>query len=164
MQKKQTFLPDPTAAIASCHKVSEVELIYRTKVKIQDRPMVHQPKDLLFIFLMYWNLDKIELIEEFKLLLMNRANRVIGIYEVSSGGLNGTVADQRLIFAAALKAGASGICLCHNHPSGNIQPSEHDKRLTRQVKEGGVILNITLIDHLIIAKESYYSFAEEGLL
>ncbi len=84
--------------------------------------------------------------------------------EVSTGGISGTVADPKLIFVAALKAGASGMIVSHNHPSGNLTPSQADMELTRKLKEGGKLLEIQLLDHIIMTSESYYSFADEGLL
>ena len=89
---------------------------------------------------------------------------MLGIYEVFSGGISGTVVDLRLIFAAALKANAVSLIMIHNHPSGQIKPSEADKQITRKVKEAGGILDIALLDHLIITPETYYSFADDGAL
>jgi DNA repair protein RadC len=84
---------------------------------------------------------------------------------VSKGGISGTVTDVRVILQAAIKANASGIIACHNHPSGNIQPSESDSRLTQKIKEAGQVMDIQLLDHLIITTEGkYYSFADNGLL
>ena len=102
--------------------------------------------------------------EQFKILLLNRANKVLGIYEVSTGGMSGTVADPKLIFATALKACASSIILSHNHPSGNLKPSNADLQLTQKVKEGGKLLDIEVYDHIILTTEGYYSFADEGQL
>jgi DNA repair protein RadC len=103
------------------------------------------------------------------MLLLNRANKVLGIFEVSSGSATGTVADPKLVFAAAIKTNACGIILAHyvkahNHPSGNLQPSQADIDLTRRMKEGGKLLEIQLLDHVILTSEGYYSFADEGLL
>jgi DNA repair protein RadC len=112
-----------------------------------------------------WDLDSIEHIEEFKLLLMNRSNSVLGIMPVSKGGLSGTVTDVRLIYQGAIKANASGIIVCHNHPSGNLNPSESDTKLTQKIKEAGMLMDIQLLDHLIIiSDDKYYSFADNGLL
>lgn len=102
--------------------------------------------------------------EEFWILLLNRANRIIGKKGISKGGIAGTVVDPKIIFREALEARASGIILCHNHPSGNTQPSEADVQLTKKIKEAGRNLEITVLDHLIIAGSSFYSFADEGVL
>lgn len=143
-------------------QVSEVELIYKSKVKAAERPQVSTSKEVYELFKQYWDKNKIELVEQFKVLLLNRANKVLGIYEMSTGGFSGTIADPKLIFAVALKAAASHIILAHNHPSGNLQPSIGDKQLTQKIKEGGRLLDIDVMDHLIISVEGYYSFAEEG--
>jgi DNA repair protein RadC len=112
-----------------------------------------------------WDQDSIEHIEEFKLLLMNRSNSVLGIMPVSKGGLSGTVTDVRLIYQGAIKANASGIIVCHNHPSGNLNPSESDTKITQKIKDAGLLMDIQLLDHLILTMDgSYYSFADNGLL
>src|SRR4030043_1784557 len=97
-----------------------------------------------------WDLDSIEHIEEFKLMLMTRSNKVLGIASISKGGISGTVSDIRIILQYAIKSNASGIIICHNHPSGNLQPSESDIAITRKVKESGSVMDIQLLDHLII--------------
>ncbi len=102
------------------------------------------------------------LYEEFWILLLNRANHVITKYQVSKGGVTGTVVDPRIIFKKSVEVMASGIILCHNHPSGNKQPSDADLTLTKKLKEGGRLLDIQVLDHIIIAGENYYSFADEG--
>ncbi|MFT4031185.1 MAG: DNA repair protein RadC [Siphonobacter sp.] len=100
--------------------------------------------------------------EEFWLLLLNRANQVIRPIQVSSGGVSGTVADPKIIFKFALEHLASSIILAHNHPSGNLQPSQADKELTCKLKEAGKLLDIPVLDHLIIADHWYLSFVDEG--
>ena len=97
-------------------------------------------------------------------MLRNRSNKVTGIFTVSQGGIAGTVADPKLIFACALKAAASGIILAHNHPSGALQPSQADIQLTKKLADGGKLLDIQVMDHLIMTSEEYFSFADEGLL
>jgi DNA repair protein RadC len=102
--------------------------------------------------------------EEFWLLMLNRANRVLGRYKVSQGGLSGTVIDTRIILKKALDNLASSIIVCHNHPSGNKQPSDADVKITEKLKKAAEILEIKLLDHVIIADKSYFSFADEGLI
>lgn len=102
--------------------------------------------------------------EEFWLLMLNRANRVIGKYKVSQGGLSGTVIDTRIILKKALDNLASSIIVCHNHPSGNKQPSDADIKITEKLKKAAEMLEIKLLDHVIIADKSYFSFADEGLI
>lgn len=102
--------------------------------------------------------------EEFYVLYLNRGNYVIEKKQLSKGGIAGTVADGKIIFKTALELNASGIILAHNHPSGNKQPSEQDKRLTKQLKDFGKLVEIEVLDHLIITSDTYYSFADEGIL
>lgn len=102
--------------------------------------------------------------EEFWVILLNRANRVIKKHHVSQGGVAGTVADPKIIFKAAVEELASGIILAHNHPSGNLTPSQSDIELTRKMKEAGKLLEIQVLDHLIVAGQKYYSFADEGMM
>ena len=102
--------------------------------------------------------------EEFWLLMLNRANRVLGRFKVSQGGLSGTVIDTRIILKKALDNLASSIIVCHNHPSGNKQPSDADVKITEKLKKAAEMLEIKLLDHVIIADKSYFSFADEGLI
>lgn len=102
--------------------------------------------------------------EEFWVVLLNRANLVIKKHPVSSGGVSGTIADPKMIFKSALENLASGIILVHNHPSGNLRPSEADIALTRKLKSAGAFLEIPVLDHLIFANAGYFSFADEGQL
>jgi len=145
-------------------QIQEVQLSYKTHVKPSERPHVGSSRDAYQIFLKMWNSDTLELCEEFKILLLNRANKVLGIFNLSKGGVSGTVADPKMIFVAALKANASGIILAHNHPSGNLNPSQPDLDLTRKCKEAGKFLEIPVLDHIILTTEKYYSFADEGIL
>ncbi|WP_080058123.1 RadC family protein [Spirosoma aerolatum] len=102
--------------------------------------------------------------EEFWILLMNRANEILRPVQISSGGISGTVADPKIIFKQALEHLASSIILFHNHPSGNLTPSQADKDLTRKLKDAGRILDIPVLDHLIFTDKAYFSFADEGIL
>lgn len=148
----------------NCFPVQELQLIYKQKFKPSERPKISNSQDCYRVLLSTWNIGVMGFIEEFKILLLNRANRVIGCYEVSSGGICGTIVDPRVVFAAAIKSCAVGIVLAHNHPSGNLTPSESDLQLTRKLKEGGILLDITVLDHIILTGESYLSFADEGYL
>jgi DNA repair protein RadC len=154
-----------SAMIASAQcQVAEVELVYKSKVKASQRPQIRTSRDCYEVLLQSWDENKIELLEQFKIMLLNRSNRVLAIYELSTGGITGTVADPRLIFTAALKANAVSIVLAHNHPSGDLKPSRQDEELTTKIKYAGDFLEIKVLDHLIICSESYFSFADEGLL
>ena len=106
-----------------------------------------------------------ELLEEFNVLFLDRSNRVMGLFHASKGGVAGTVVDLKIVFAAALKARASSMILAHNHPSGNLLPSQADLDLTKKFKEAGKILDIQVLDHLILSPDDrYYSFADELML
>lgn len=144
--------------------VAEVELIYKSKVKPSERPLANTSSKCYQLLLQTWDENKIDFVEQFKVLLLNRCNRVLGIYELSSGGITGTVADVRLIMTAALKANAVAIILSHNHPSGNLKPSHPDEELTQKIKQAGMFLDIQVLDHIIVTSEGYYSFADEGVL
>jgi len=102
--------------------------------------------------------------EEFWVLFLNRANIVTGKNAVSSGGMSGTVVDPKMVFKAALEAKAVGIILCHNHPSGNVKPSQQDIDLTKKLVAAGKLMEIAVLDHIIVAQSSFYSFADEGLM
>ena len=145
-------------------EISEVRLIYRTKVKASDRPQIKCSKDAYELFMETWDQDTIEHHEEFKLMLLTRSNRVLGIASISKGGINGTVTDVRIVLQYAIKANASGLIVCHNHPSGNLNPSESDSAITKKIKDSAILMDIQLLDHLIINSDNYYSFADNGLI
>ena len=151
-------------ALTILNTVAEVELVYKSKVKASERPTIKSSRDAYDILKLSWDEGKIDLCEQFKVLLMNKANRVLGVFEASTGGVTGTIADPKLIFMAALKANACGIILCHNHPSGNLKPSRADEDLTQRIKSAGSFLDINVLDHMILTSEGYLSFADEGLL
>src|ERR1035437_10094382 len=144
--------------------VAEVSLIYVTKVKPSERLKVGCSRDAHKIFFDSWNQNTIEQKETFKMLLLNRANKVLGITTISEGGLSGTVTDVRLIYQYAIKGNACGIIIAHNHPSGNSNPSESDQKITQKIKEAGNLLDIQLLDHIILTpeKEIFRSLADEG--
>lgn len=146
------------------YQVAEVELVYKTKVKPSQRPQISTVEDSFKILRQIWDADKIEMVEQFKVLFLNRANKVLGVFDASSGGITGTVADPRLILAAAVKANAVNIILAHNHPSGSLKPSRSDEELTGKIKEAARYLDMKVLDHVIITAEDFYSFANEGLL
>lgn len=146
------------------YEVAEIKLSYSAKVKASQRPKVDCSRQVFEVFAQSWDEDRIEFVEDFKVMLLSRANRVLGIVNISSGGTAGTVVDVKLVLAAALKSASSSMILAHNHPSGNLVPSEQDKRLTARIKDAGRILDIPVLDHLIVTTEGYYSFADEGAL
>ena len=142
------------------NNIAEVRLIYSSKVSASDRPQVRCSTHALELFRESWDKETIELYEECKLMLLNRANKVLCIAQISQGGISGTVTDIRIILQYAFKANASCIILCHNHPSVNMDPSESDIKITSKLKEAATIHDITLLDHLIITNDGYYSMAD----
>jgi len=102
--------------------------------------------------------------EEFFCIYLNRANKIIKIAQISKGGISGTVTDVRIILKNAILNTASGLVIAHNHPSGNMTPSESDIKITGKIKEAGNLMDIKLLDHLIICNSDYYSFADNGML
>jgi DNA repair protein RadC len=136
-------------------------IVYSKKIKNEDRPKISKSQDAVDVFRELWS-SQIEVREEFIVLLVDRSNRVLGYQLLSKGGMTGTVADIKLIYSVALESLASSIIIAHNHPSGNIQPSASDLQLTKKIQEAGKYIDITLLDHIILTKESHYSFADEG--
>lgn len=143
-------------------EVAEISVSYSTNQA--DKIKLINCYEVFEFILSNWNLDIIEFQEECKIILFNRANFVLGIYELSKGGISGTVVDIRIILSVALKCNASGIILVHNHPSGNLTPSDADKSITRKLKNACDLLEFVLIDHFIISRDNFYSFKQDGLL
>lgn len=112
----------------------------------------------------WFSVSTISLQETFIVLYLNQSNHVVAVYEVSRGGLTGTIADPRLILSTALKITAVGMVIAHNHPSGNLTPSQADLQLTGKIKSAAALLDINLLDHIIMTDVSYLSFADDGLL
>jgi DNA repair protein RadC len=144
------------------NKLAEIQVSYSTQNTPKDK--INSVQTAFEFLLNSWDTGTLELQEEFKVILLNRANEALGIYSLSKGGIAGTVVDVRLLFAVALKCNASGVIISHNHPSGNTNPSDADIALTKKVKRCSDFLDITLIDHLIITKNAFYSFSNEGML
>ena len=140
----------------------EVKIIYLPgtfqKVKIQNS------KDCETVFRQFFDEGTISLYESFMVLFINRANNTIAWYKHSQGGIGGTIADVRLIFRTALECAASGMIVCHNHPSGNKNPSVADIELTKKIQECAKFHDMALLDHIMLTHDSYYSFADEGIL
>lgn len=145
--------------------VDEVSLIYKTKTPPRERKKISSSSDAYDGFMGSWNMDTLELHEEFKVMLLNRSNKVLGVILISKGGISGTVVDIRQILQAALKSNASSIICAHNHPSGNKQPSEADQKITQKVASAGKLMDIQLLDHLVLVPgNEYFSFSDEGLI
>ena len=146
------------------HQVAEISLTYRPQIRPMYRPQVSIVKEAYQVLLTTWDKGKIEFIEEFKLILLIRNKRVLGIYTVITGGISDCLVDTKLVFASALLGCATDIILAHNHPSGNKHPSVNDYRLTKQLREAGKVLGIEVVDHIIVTPGDYYSFAYQGVL
>tara|TARA_R110000772_G_scaffold64712_3_gene144634 strand:- start:177 stop:608 length:432 start_codon:yes stop_codon:yes gene_type:complete len=137
--------------------IAEIQISYSSHIKKEDRKAIKSSDDAYSVFLELWNKETIEIQEECKALLLNRANEVLGVLHLSRGGITGTVVDVKLLLASAIKSGASGILLAHNHPTGNLTPSKHDKTITKKLKTACKYLDIVLLDHIIITKENFVS-------
>lgn len=143
-------------------KIPEITLKYKTGSIVKTK--ITQSNDAANAFRQMFDSDTLEIQESFIVLFLNKANNTIGWFKLSQGGIAGTVADPKLIFATALKCGASAIIVAHNHPSGNINPSDNDIQLTKKIKSAGGFLDITLLDSMILTTDDYFSFADEGLI
>jgi DNA repair protein RadC len=141
--------------------VAEISLTYRSIVKHADRVTITTSNDAYTILKHLWS-DKMEYIEQFVVILLSRSNKALGWVKVATGGTSGCHVDTKVVYQAALIMNASGLILSHNHPSGNLKPSEADILITKKLKEAGKLLEIAVLDHLIITYDGYYSFADEG--
>jgi len=144
------------------NNLAEIKISYSSKVPAKDRHRVTCSRDASEILRLAF--EDLEYRESFFILLLNRANQVLGYNKISQGGISGTITDIRMIFQAALKANGVALILAHNHPSGNLNPSEADKKITQKIKQAGELLDISVLDHIILSEESYFSFADENLL
>ena len=145
-------------------KVSEVKVSYHPKMKLSEMELVKCSRDSARILRQHWDAGSIHLIEEFKIMLLNRAGRVKGIHLVSRGGINGTVVDPRIVLITALGGLAESIILSHNHPSGRVAPSNADIEVTKKIKKAASHFDLKVLDHIILGEDEYLSFADEGLL
>lgn len=153
-----------TATSRTLFAVSEIELIYRNKMKPEDRLKIHDSSTAYNLLMTLWDMNKIELVEQFYIMMLDRNNACMGISNISTGGVSSCIVDPKIVFGIALKTRATGLILAHNHPSGNLEPSAADKRITHQLREGGKLLDISVLDHIIVTPNSYHSFANMGYL
>ena len=140
--------------------IAEIAISYSTHVAAKDRPKITTSGQAYNIFKTVF--PQLEHVEYFYIILMNRSNAVLGVKMISMGGIAGTVADPKVIFQTALKANASSLILGHNHPSGQLTPSEADNTLTLKLKNAGTFLDLPILDHIILTNDSYYSYRDEG--
>lgn len=144
--------------------VPEFEIKLKIKGKKSELKQIRCSGDAAEVCRMCFDEGKINWIEEFIVIGLNRANKVQGFYKVSSGGVTGTVADPRIVFQFALLSNATSIIIAHNHPSGNLKPSDADITLTKKMKQSGEALDIKLLDHIIVTDEGYTSLSDEGVI
>ena len=144
--------------------LSEIQIKYNPKVSAFDRPQIKSSQDAFIQFMLFLDTQQFYIKEEAAVLYLNRANRVIGGYKLSMGGITGTIVDIRIILGIALKSLSCGIIIAHTHPSGELVPSTNDRDFTLKLKEAGKVMDIKLLDHLIIADGRFYSFADEGVI
>ncbi|NOU62268.1 JAB domain-containing protein [Marinifilum caeruleilacunae] len=149
--------------MTSLFSLNEISVSYSHRLKVTEQPKINSSSDVYELVCPTWDPD-IDHKESFKVLLLTRANRVLGIVNLFIGGISGVSVDAKLVYQVALKCNAAGIILMHNHPSGNLSASEGDLQITRKLVEVGKLLDLPVIDHVIFTSESYYSFADEGLL
>lgn len=143
--------------------ISEIEVAYRPLSTTILNPIT-QSKDAYDLIIREWDDNILEMIEEVKVIFLNRTNKQVGIYNLAKGGITGCVVDIRVILSIALKTLATGIILVHNHPSGNLKPSTEDKKITNELQKACEIMNITLLDHLIVTRKGFFSFADTNLI
>lgn len=145
-------------------KVTEIELVYVNKLDDLVRPLITSSLDAYKLFFQSWDKGKLELQEQFKVMLLDQKNSVLGVLTIASGGISQCAVDVRLAFAAALKGRASGMILAHNHPSGNKKFSECDKFLTEEFVKAGKFMKVPILDHIVVTREGYASMSDLGQL
>ena len=143
-------------------EIAEVKISYSHKVKPSNQIKVITSDTAYKQVVNIW--PDIDYRESFAVLLLSRANKILGLSWISLGGVSGTVVDAKIIFQIALKTLASSLLILHNHPSGQLIPSQADLNITKKIKDGGKLLDIDVLDHLIITSEGYYSMADEGVM
>ena len=142
--------------------VSEVELTYKNNVPYNQRQKISNSQGAYEILTNLFPENTMDYRETFIVLYLNRANQVLGYSVISQGGTSNTTVDIKMVIQTALLANASCIMLAHNHPSGNVQPSSDDNKITKRIMEAAKFFDITVLDHLIITNENYYSFTDNG--
>lgn len=150
------LLPSPN------YNVSKIELFYKNKTNLDIR--VNTPHEAYNIFMNNWDDGRIDLLEEGKVLYLGPSNKVISLYELSRGGVCGTVMEPKHIILGALQQNASKIVLAHNHPSGNLKPSQADNYLTEKINQATKFFDLKLVDHIVLCRHGFYSFSDDGLI
>lgn len=151
-------------SIEKSPSLAEVRLKYASKSPKQEFPKITTPKEAVNVLRQVWDGDTIQLKEEFVVLLLNNAKKCLGWSKISSGGATATIVDPASIFQVALLANATSIILAHNHPSGNVEPSNADRKLTKRIKKSGKMLGITVEDHIILTASKYKSLKASNII
>jgi len=147
------------------NEVNEIKISYCHKLGTFDSASISDSSYAAKLMHDTWNKDTLGLQETFKVLLLNNSHKIKGIFQVSTGGITGTLVDLRILFAVVLKSLSTGIILAHNHPSGTLKPSGADKELTKKIQNAALLFDIKVLDHLIIVPNGgYFSFADQGIL
>jgi DNA repair protein RadC len=149
---------------SSLYEVSEVKVSYTPMFSQAERPQIMTSNDAVNMFRKAWDSDRLEYQEDFHIMYLSRNNRVLAMYHSSMGGTTGTVVDVKPALVTALKINAHSMILAHNHPSGTLSPSSEDVAVTKQFKEAAKLLSMDVLDHVILTRDSYYSFADQGMM
>ena len=144
------------------YRIAEIELVYKPNKMVGVK--IDSSEDVYKLMIQNWDSNRISLVEEFKILLLNRANHVLGIHSLSKGGIHGTIVDIKLLMGIVVKSAASGIILVHNHPSGQLIPSQSDRKVTYKIRDACELMDVKLLDHIIISSGGLSSFSDKGLL
>lgn len=146
-------------------QVNEISIRYKERIPAPFWKPITSSKDAAELLFQTWNKDTIAVHESFKIVLLNNSNKVKGVYQISQGGITGTLVDLRILFAVVLKTLSVGILLAHNHPSGKLQASQLDRDITKKVQRAAELFNVKVLDHIIMAPNGeYFSFADRGML
>ncbi len=144
--------------------LQEIASVYIPAIKVQERTKIHMSRNVFEYYTNHVRNYRDNLAERFIIIPVNRGNYILGWYEVSTGGIGGTVTDIKMIIQQLLLTNAYAAVIIHNHPSGNVTPSEHDIKLTKRIKDAMILFEMILLDHIIVSEDNYYSFADEGTL
>ena len=145
------------------YNIPKIKLSYISENNLEYEP-VRQSNEIARIFRDFWDPEEIEFRESFKVAYLNRRGKVLGVQTISEGGTAECPIDAKLIYMGALLSNAQSLFLCHNHPSSNLNPSIQDDRLTQDIKQGAETLKLKLLDHIILTKDGYYSYMDQGRL
>ena len=158
--KQTTTYPQPQGITAP-----EIEIYYKTTLKAAERPKINSASDVFRIMSEIGEMSRnMEYKELFYALYMNTANDVLAVHKISEGTTKQTLVDIKFIMQGAILTNAASLIICHNHPSGNTNPSTEDKKLTQQIGLAAKLFNVQLLDSIIISVEDYFSFCEQGIM